>query len=294
MTSVRERERELPDLDAEESVDLRRHWVAITTHWWLPVIGLVAGVIVGYLISLGGAQVYKAKAVIYLGQPLSTGGVSLQSKATNPSTVRTIVTSESTIDAVARQVGLKPSQLRSNVTTQAISGAVTRLGQNPNVAIIVTGHLRGKVGGAANHFANAVIASLAASYAAPKIASLQKLVDSETTALETLNKNIKAQQAALNSQGLSNTDRLVLASQLNGLVQQQLTTTDQLTTNQQQLLLAKGIEAPQLLTRAVATKTTARSRRNTVIVAGLIGLLLGVVVAVGWDHLRRLMRSTSS
>ena len=70
MTTVKERERELPDLDAEESVDLRRHWVAITTHWWLPVIGVVAGVIVGYLISLGGAQVYKAKATVYLGQPL--------------------------------------------------------------------------------------------------------------------------------------------------------------------------------------------------------------------------------
>lgn len=293
MTSVRERERDLPDLDAEENVDLRRHWVAITTHWWLPVAGLVAGVIVGYLISLGGAQVYKAKATVYLGQPLSQGGVQVQSQATNPSTVRTIVTAESTIDSVARQVGLRPSQLRGKVTTQSISGAVTRLGQNPNVAIIVTGHLRGKVGAAANHFANAVIASLAASYAAPKIQSLQKLVDSETVALDTLNKNIKAQQAGLNNPGLSNTDRLVLASQINGLQQQLVTTTGQLTTNQQQLLLAKGIEAPQLLTRAVATKTTARSRRNTVIVAALIGLLLGIVAALLYEPVLRGVRSRS-
>jgi uncharacterized protein involved in exopolysaccharide biosynthesis len=55
---------ETPDLDAERDVDLSRHWGAITRHWWLPLGGLAAGIIVGYLISLGGAQVYKAKAVV--------------------------------------------------------------------------------------------------------------------------------------------------------------------------------------------------------------------------------------
>src|SRR5919202_6232169 len=137
MTSVRERE--LPDLDAEQDVDLRRHWSSVTTHWWLPAAGLALGLVVGYLISLGGAQVYQAKAVVYLGQPLSQGGVQVQSQATNPSTVRQIVTSEQTIDAVARKVGLRPGQLRGHISTQAVSGAITRLGQNPLVSISVTG-----------------------------------------------------------------------------------------------------------------------------------------------------------
>ena len=52
MTAVREREPNLPELDAERDVDLHRHWDTITTHWWLPVVGLVGGIIVGYLISL--------------------------------------------------------------------------------------------------------------------------------------------------------------------------------------------------------------------------------------------------
>jgi len=90
-----------PDLDAEQDVDLHRHWDSITRHWWLPLGGLAAGIIIGYLISLGGAQVYKAKAVVYLGQPLSQGGVQVQSQATNPSTVKQIVTAESTIQRVA-------------------------------------------------------------------------------------------------------------------------------------------------------------------------------------------------
>jgi hypothetical protein len=295
MTSVRERERELPDLDAEESVDLRRHWVAITTHWWLPVIGLVAGVIVGYLISLGGAQVYKAKSVVYLGQPLSQGGVQVQSQATNPSTVRQIVTAESTIERVARDAGMRAGQLRGHVSTQAVTGNISRLGQNPLVSISVTGHARRPVQRAANDLARTVVFSDAlGGYANTKIRNLQLQVDQEQAAISLLNRNLKAQQQALgNGSGLSTTERLIALGQINGLQQELVTTTGLLTTNQQQLALAKNVEAPQITTLATATKTTARSRRNTVIVAGLIGLLLGIVAAVLWEPSRRVVRSRS-
>jgi hypothetical protein len=295
MTTVRERERELPDLDAEESVDLRRHWVAITTRWWLPVIGLVAGVIVGYLISLGGAQVYKAKSVVYLGQPLSQGGVQVQSQATNPSTVRQIVTAESTIERVARDAGMRAGPLRGHVSTQAVTGNISRLGQNPLVSISVTGHARRPVQRAANDLARTVVFSDAlGGYANTKIRNLQLQVNQEQAAISLLNRNLKAQQQALgNGSGLSTTERLIALGQINGLQQELVTTTGLLTTNQQQLALAKNVEAPQITTLATATRTTARSRRNTVIVAALIGLLLGIVAAVLWEPSRRVVRSRS-
>jgi hypothetical protein len=295
VTAVRERERDLPELDAERDVDLHRHWDTITAHWWLPVVGVVAGIIVGYLISLGGAQVYKAKAVVYLGQPLSQGGVQVQSQATNPSTVRQIVTAESTIQAVANKVGLRPAQLRGHISTQAVTGNISRLGQNPLVAINVTGHERRKVARAANNLASTVVNSPAlAGYAKTKIQNLQLLVDQEKAALAALSRNLKAQQAALgNASGLSTAEQLIALGQLNGLLQQQLTTTDQLTTNQQQLALATDVEAPQITSSAAATKTTARSRRNTVIVAALIGLLLGIVAALVYEPATRAVRSRS-
>jgi uncharacterized protein involved in exopolysaccharide biosynthesis len=284
--------KELPELDAERDVDLRRHWETVTANWWLPLAGLAAGIVIGYLISLGGAQVYKAKAVVYLGQPLSQGGVQVQSQATNPSTVRQIVTSEATIAAVARKVGLKPSQLRGHISTQAVTGNISRLGQNPLVAISVTGHLRAKVASAANQLASTVVNSPAlAGYSKTKIQSLQLQVQTEKSALTALDRNIQAQQDALTgASGISTTDRLILLSQLNGFLQQRLTTVDQLTTNQQQLALAQDVEAPQITTRAVATKTTARSRRNTVLVAGLIGLLLGIVAALVYEPVLRAVR----
>ena len=46
-------------------------------------------------------------------------------------------------------------------------------------------------------------------------------------------------------------------------------------------------------TFAVATKTTARSRRNTVVVAALIGLLLGIFAALLWEPAARVVRRTA-
>jgi hypothetical protein len=205
------------------------------------------------------------------------------------------VTAEATIDAVARRVGLRPNQLRGHISTQAVTGNITRLGQNPLVSIAVTGNLRAKAARAANALAATVVNSDAlAGYSKTKIKTLTALVESEQSALSLLDTNIKAQQAALGSaSGLSTTDRLILLNQLNGLLQQRLTTVDQLTTNQQQLALAEDVEAPKVNTRAVATKTTARSRRNTVLVAGLIGLILGGIAALLYEPTLRAVRRHS-
>lgn len=286
---------DVQDLDAEREVDLRRHWNTIASHWWLPLAGLAAGIVIGYLISLGGTQVYKAKTVVYLGQPLSSGGLQVQSVATNPSTVRQIVLAPRTINAVARKVGLKPGQLRGHIATQAVTGNITRLGQNPLVSITVTGRFRAKVARAADALADAVVNSEAlAGYSKEKIANLETLVTTEQTALKSLDNSTRLLQDALRQgAGLSTPERLILLGQLNGLQQQRLTTTDQLTTNQQQLALAKKVEAPEVITSAVATKTTARSRRNTVLVAALIGLILGGIAALLFDPARRVVRRHS-
>jgi uncharacterized protein involved in exopolysaccharide biosynthesis len=287
--------RELLELEEEREVDLGRYWTTIAAHWWLPLAGLAAGIAIGLLISLGGSQVYQAKATVYLGQPLSQSGVQVQSQATNPSTVRQIVTAPATINAVARRVALKPSQLRGHVSTQAVSGNITRLGQNPLVSITVTGRLRGKIAHAANVLAEKVVTSDAlASYSKTKITTLEKLVHDEQANLTNIDQSTKTLQAALQgSSGVSTPERLILLGQLNGLLQQRLSIVDQLTTNQQQLALAQDVEAPKVTTRAVATKTTARSRRNTIVVAALIGLILGLIAALLWEPLTRTVRRSA-
>ena len=56
-----------PDPDAEREVDLRSAWARITARWWLPVAGLVVGAVLGVLVSVGGGDVFRATALLYLG-----------------------------------------------------------------------------------------------------------------------------------------------------------------------------------------------------------------------------------
>ncbi|HEY6835406.1 MAG TPA: hypothetical protein VI142_02955 [Gaiellaceae bacterium] len=267
------------DLDAERDVDLRSYLAALSARWWLPVAGLVGGIVVGFLLSLGGNQVWTANTTVYLGQPLSpTGGVQLQSPATNPSTVGQIIHSEAALRAAARKAGMPVSKLRGHVTSRPVSGALTKLGQTPEVVISVTGGAPRKTQVAANALAQTVIANTS-TYANTLISGWKEQVSAYTAALKTIDEQLKGGS-------LSATDKLLAALQRAQIA-------DQLTTASQQLAVAKEVELGRQVTFAAATKTTAKSRRNTVIAAGLLGLLLGIFAALLWEPVGRVVRRSS-
>jgi uncharacterized protein involved in exopolysaccharide biosynthesis len=266
MTAVREREL---DLDAEQEVDLRRYGRTLAQRFWLPLAGLVAGAIIGYLLSLSGGTVFRAQALVYLGQPLGIlGGNQVQSLNTNPSSVRAIVKSESVVRAVANDVGLKPVQLRANASATPVQGNVAKLGQTPLMQITVKGTKPARIRAAANDLARIVVAQLSP-YSTTKIQTLSKQLAADNAAID-------ASNTALSSAKLSSTDKLLLQLRLSQL-QADATQTTQL------LSLARNVESPRIVTRAVAQKTTARSHRNSTVVGALIGLILGGIAALLWD-----------
>src|SRR5918999_6052726 len=131
------------DLDAEREVDVRGWWEAVKARWWLPVLGLVLGLAGGYALALGGGDVYRAEATLYLGQPFSpNGGAPVPGLATNPSTVNEIVHSERVLQAVADRSGMSLAKLRANVTSSQVgvpAGRRLAVGQTPLIEIAVTG-----------------------------------------------------------------------------------------------------------------------------------------------------------
>lgn len=266
-----------PDPDAEREIDLHRHWNALLLRWWLPAAGLVGGIVIGLLVSVGGSQVYTAKSTVYLGQPLSpTGSVQLQTDATNPSTVGQIIHSEEALREAARQAGMPVGKLRGRVTSRSVSGALTRLGQSPLVLITVTGSAPRQTQVAANRLAQIVIARTST--------YVNGLIDTYNGQIAGYTQSLAAIDRA--SAGLSSTDRLIASIQRAQIV-------DQLTTAKQQLAVAQAVMRGKQETFAVATKTTARSRRNTVVVAALIGLLLGIFAALLWEPAARVVRRTA-
>jgi uncharacterized protein involved in exopolysaccharide biosynthesis len=267
------------DLDAEREVDLRGYLSALGTRWWLLAAGLVGGIVIGLLISLGGNQVWTANTTVYLGQPLSpTGSVQLQSQATNPSVVGQIIHSESTLREVAHKAGMPVSKLRGHVSSRPVSGSLSKLGQTPLVQITVTGSAPRRVQVAANTLAQIVV-TRTSRYVNTLITSLNAQVGGYQQSLSAIDQQLKGS-------GLSATDKLIVSIQRAQIV-------DQLTTAKQQLAVAKEVELGQQVTFAAATKTTAKSRRNTVIVAALLGLLLGIFAALLWEPIVRVVRRPS-
>jgi capsular polysaccharide biosynthesis protein len=292
-----QRERPVPDVDAEDELELGRYWNALLTRWWLPIAGLIAGIVLGYLLSLGGHQVYQAKAVIYLGQPLSPNGTSqIQSLSTNPSAVKQVVLSAAVQHEAEQRAGLPSGSLFGHVSTQTVATGValtSRAGQNPLVNVIVTGRRRAEIARGANALAAIAVRDVSAGYVATKIKFLQAQIATQQQALKSIDSTIASYRLAGSNKGLSTTDRLILASQLNGQTLQRSQVYEQLSSYQQLLALAQTVEQSKVFTPARAVKTTAKSRRNSVLVGAIIGLLLGLIAALLWEPAARLARRSA-
>jgi capsular polysaccharide biosynthesis protein len=258
------------DPEAEQEVDFARYARLLALRWWLLGLGLVAGAVIGYGISVGGSQVYKASATVYLGQPYSaSGNIALQTLQTNPSTIAAIVHSELVIRTVTKNCKAKPGDVRGGISTQSVPGNLVRNGQNPVIRISVQAKKAKVASCVANGLAQKVVDKISG-YAERKVGNLRRqIVDDE--------KSINTIKNGLAGSAVTTTEKLLFQLQLRTF-QTDLIAADQL------LVQAQQVEVPQVLTGAASQRVTARSRRNTVVVAALIGLILGALVALFWDR----------
>jgi hypothetical protein len=287
-----------PNVDAEQEVDFGRYWRAIATRWWLPVGGLVAGLVIGYLVSLGThSSTYKATAQVYLGQPLAPGGAApVGSAPTSLWLVSNFATAESTIKRVARQVGLKPSRLRGRVTTKPIIGITgAKVGTPaPLLAVTVTGSAPAKVAAAANALGDLVIKQVAP-YQTAKIQSLRDRLAFDDTQLKAIANRLRAAQAlqaqVLKNSAISATDKLVALANQNSVITQALAQQNTISldrfTVRQQLSLAQDVEVGRIVSQASATRTAGANSRTGAAIGGLIGLIVGILAALLWDPITR-------
>jgi len=223
--------------------------------------------------------VWQASATVYVGAPYSIiGSTLLQGPSANPSTVGTIARSESSIDQAAAEAGMRPGELRGHVSTQSIStgagSSLVRATGNPLVKITVQVSTRRRAQVAANALAAIVIGRLAG-FTDKKIANLKERINADQSQIDTIRRQA-------NSAGDA-TSKAVFSVHLGDVL------TDQLQAKQL-LIQAQEIERPQVLARAAGVRTTARSRRNSVVVGAFLGLVLALIAAVVWDPLVRRRR----
>lgn len=277
------------DLDAEREVDLRSAWDRIAARWYLPLAGLLVGAILGVLLSVSGGQVWRAETLVYLGQPFTPagGGAIPNSIATNPRIVGEVVRAEAALRAASKASGIPVSQLRGSIATQAVVATGQARGTTTLYEIAVQGSAPRKVERAADSLAKRV-SGIAGDYVEEKLSTLNDQISADEQELDQINRrfNIASQRQneVLNDKSLGLTERLLFVTSLNAtltaLEQRRGTIQEDLLTARQLQSLATKVEQSRVVEPAVAAKTTARSRRNSLLVGALIGLLVGVLAAI--------------
>jgi uncharacterized protein involved in exopolysaccharide biosynthesis len=276
-----------PQFDAEREVDLARWRRAVVALWWLPLAGLVLGGIVGALYSFRGGSVYKATALISLGQPTSPGGALVPSYGTNPRAVSQIVTGAKFQAQAANAADMRPSALHGHVSVGTVGSAgagATRT--QPLISLTVTGTHGKNVAIAANTLANIVVQHTTASYVQKKIETFQTTLASVTRQLNSITADLNVYKAALaeaQKKHLDPLQQLVIVGQEDNAETRQGNLIAQQETLQQQLVFATQVESAKVIEEAAARRASAHSKSTSVVVGALIGLILGAILAIAGE-----------
>ena len=289
------------DRDDEQEIDLGRYWGAVVARWWLVLGAVVAGIVVGYLTTLGGTKQYEAEAVIYLGTPLAGGSVVVD-PPTQLALVNQLALAPETRREIAAAVGLNPRDLVGNISTKTVLGiSNAKVGPvAPIASVKVSGRPAVKIAAAANLLAQRILDSQSR-YTQVKIAQLKNRKAYSLTQLATVQEklaNAQALQKRLLDSSADLTTKLITVQTYTQVILSSQARISVLEGAQfsyaQALSLAQDVELGHIVTRAIPVPVNARSRSNSIVVGAIVGLILGIVAAILWlPALRKLGRGTS-
>jgi hypothetical protein len=129
------------------------------------------------------------------------------------------------------------------------------------------------------------------SYVTEKVVQLQRTIVVSTAQLAAVESRIETaqrQQTELNAdRSIPLSEKLLLNLNLNSVITtadaRRTALQDDLNEAQQLLNLAENVEKSRIVEPAAASKTTARSRRSSLIVGALLGLIIGAIAALVVD-----------
>jgi capsular polysaccharide biosynthesis protein len=273
------------DPEGERDVDLARWRAALAARWWIVAAGVVAGVILGGLYSLSGGSVYQASALLSPSQAFSPNGSPVQSYLSSPRSINTIATQQSTLVQVAKQAHVSVAELRGHVSTSTVNTGIGATAARGSVLVEITVQLSKAT--AAADAANAVGAIVAKAstgqYVYQSIGILERSLKSAENRLKSVNREVTQYATVLALPNIDPFNKLDLITQADNALARQGNLNQTISDEQQQLTLTRNIELATIITPAAALKTTARSRRNSILVGLLIGLIIGGIAAIVAD-----------
>jgi len=269
--------------------------------WYVILFAIVAAVLLVFLHGVSGATKQStATASLYLGQPFTLSGSAVLNSTpfSNPTISINYVTAPQQIAAAAKAAGIDHRNLRSHVSVLSTGGAASAASKTtgntgpPTISITVEGPwTRDKVQTAANTLAQSLLnyanryTSLKTKLIAGRVvnekaqlAALQEVEQRAHSNLAAIDASSEAPLAKVAAESPYVTDLATAAEQI-GLI------TENLTNDQVSLVATRDIESAQFITHAAGRKVSATTRRNSLIIAAMVGLILGTALALAWEAL---------
>ena len=265
----------------DREITLRDYGRVLWSGRWLILVAAVAAALVGLVLSFISTTTYTATAEVFLGQPTTVSGTPVGTPATHAATAPEVLRSDELIARVAERAGVTPARVRRAVSIDVPGGPGTQ--NQPSLATItIRDEHRVHARDMAQAYAEEVLEDAEIGFRDVTNAYRSRLADARGE-VERLEDEIALfQEQVQASQG---TQAFLSWQILLSNAQDQLSIAET-AASEQQLLLAKAnqIEAPRIteIPEGVRSSAGARNRARTTLIAGIIGVLVGVMVTFVW------------
>lgn len=267
----------------DREITLRDYGRVLWSGRWIILATTAIAAIVGLLLSFASTTRYTATAELFLGQATTVSGVPVSTPATNPATAPTVLTGDTLVERVARQIGVSPQRVRDGVSLTAPRAPGGSVGNQPTVATITfVDEDREVARDGANAYAEAVLAESREIFRGV-VGTYQQAAARARADVERLRDELGRYRRQL--EAAAGTDReLALQSLLFSANQQLSVAQTELSTQELNLAKERQIGQPDIisLARNPASSGSLPNRARTTVLAAVIGLLVGVIVTFVW------------
>jgi hypothetical protein len=289
--------------DDDVEIDVGRYVRRVLARWWIVALSVVVVVGVALLTQTGSSsETWTARTLVFLGQPLSPSGSPLNiTLGSNPATPGILIRNDELLARAAQQAGLEPGALKGHVSSQVLSNAITKTNYTPLVNIVVQGLAKDKVAPASKAVADQIVNAIN-TYPNKQEKVLRDLAASQKLILDTATNRLKVANANLNRasslKGLSTLERFTATQNaintVNGISSQISQISDSYATNVQILAgLDSGVSKGQIVENPRAIRSTATTGGANIGVAVILGLVIGIVLALASYVVRPVRRAAA-
>lgn len=274
----------------ESEIDLKGYLDRVIARWWIVAICVVLGVVASFsLTTTNDKKLTRGVATVFLGQPVTPNGSLVANPlSSNPLYANALARQAAYQQPAAEQAGLERDALGGRVSVELISTAVGVKGTAvPLAQVIVQGPFTpAQSAAAANALAEAIVAE-SNRYTDAKRDDAVAARDTLAARVEALAAQADDAQQQLNDLADANlpaAERASLTGPLLGILQYASNTEallmEQLPDLQAQVDYIENVESARVITPAKGTKVAPTSKQFSLIVAIVLGFVVGVLLAL--------------